>query len=95
MVKTSRTTSRPYQIRTLNKPYPLNVQLDEKGYPGLIQERQKWIIIASIQDHWRVDDEWWRDYPISRIYYEAILEIGKRIIIYLDQTTETWYRIRD
>jgi hypothetical protein len=39
---------------------------------------------------WRVDDEWWRK-PLSRLYVEAVLEGGKRVLLYRDLVTGQWF----
>ncbi|HXE83744.1 MAG TPA: hypothetical protein VN513_10495 [Gemmatimonadales bacterium] len=46
--------------------------------------------IESINETWRIDDEWWRQI-ISRLYYEVMLEGGKRVVLFLDLITGSWY----
>jgi hypothetical protein len=43
-------------------------------------------------DRWRVDDEWWREKPLSRLYFECLLEDGRRITVFHDLITSKWYR---
>jgi len=47
--------------------------------------------VSELLDHWRIDDEWWRAEEISRMYYEVILNSGRRIIIFKDLITDLWY----
>ena len=44
----------------------------------------------SIHETWRIDDEWWRQ-PISRLYYQIVLENGKMMTLYRDLTNDTWH----
>jgi hypothetical protein len=41
---------------------------------------------------WRIDDEWWRTKPVSRIYWRISLEDGRVIDIYHDLATGEWFR---
>ncbi len=46
--------------------------------------------VEAIGEVWRIDDEWWR-MPIRRRYVEAILEGGKRVVLFEDLTTGAWW----
>ena len=46
--------------------------------------------MAFTQKIWRIDDEWWRS-PISRLYYQVVLENGRVMTLYRDLTDECWY----
>ena len=94
MVQTSRETARSGGIRRLNEPRSVEVQTDDIGLPVSIRERTKPIGVATIEDHWMVRDRWWREKSVERTYYEVILEDGQHVIIYLDELTGSWYRIR-
>jgi hypothetical protein len=50
--------------------------------------------VASYQDIWRVEDEWWRDTPVSRTYFEVLLENGQRITIFHDVMSRLWQKQR-
>jgi len=73
-------------LRPLNAPSPLQVSTDAEGRIVSIwrQGRLTPRTIAAIQDRWRIDDEWWREHPISRMYYAVILDDGTRLTIYHD-----------
>ncbi|MFW6200311.1 MAG: hypothetical protein ACOC8K_07055 [Gemmatimonadota bacterium] len=47
--------------------------------------------VVQIREIWRIDDEWWRE-PVSRLYFEVVLEDGKRAVLYRDLTDGRWYR---
>jgi hypothetical protein len=46
--------------------------------------------VACIQDRWRIDDEWWRERPVSRMYYQLQLESGRVITIFHDLHGGSW-----
>jgi hypothetical protein len=48
--------------------------------------------VKLIDDRWRIDDEWWRTKPISRMYYAIVLETGQQMVVYKDLINNTWYR---
>ena len=84
------------QLRPLNAPSPLRVQLDADGQivglwrQGRLTPRR----IAAVQDRWRIDDEWWREHAIARIYYELLLDDGTLLTIYHDLATDSWFEQR-
>jgi hypothetical protein len=50
--------------------------------------------VAAVQDGWRIDDEWWRERPIARLYYRLLLDNGQPLTVYHDLYTSTWYEQR-
>ena len=36
------------------------------------------LVVAAINDLWQVDDEWWREHPISRRYYQVTTQDERR-----------------
>jgi hypothetical protein len=47
--------------------------------------------VSAVQDRWRLDDEWWRERPISRLYHALVLEDGSLLVVYRDLLAEEWY----
>ena len=48
--------------------------------------------VITIEDVWQVDDEWWREKPISRKYYRVTTEDDRHFTIFRDQTSGAWYQ---
>ncbi len=89
MVPDSGKTLRAETI-SLNQPEPLAVQEDSTGLPLMLKSpRQK---VRSVEDRWRIDDEWWRAEAVSRAYYAVILASGQKMVLYKDLVKGTWYR---
>jgi hypothetical protein len=47
--------------------------------------------VASIQDRWRIDDEWWREPAVSRMYYALQLEGDRVVTVYQDLAEGAWW----
>lgn len=67
---------------------------DGDGMPLAVGQkgRHRSVKIASVDDLWRIDEEWWREKPITRIYYQLTAEGGGRLTVFQDLTDGNWYR---
>jgi hypothetical protein len=77
--------------KPVNAPEALKVTEDAAGLPAAVKEKRRQAVI-SIEDRWRIDDEWWRAAPVSRLYYNVLLASGQRLVLYKDLATGGWYR---
>jgi hypothetical protein len=66
------------------------VEADEPGEPQVVVLGRERLAVAAVQDRWRIDDEWWRERPVSRVYFSVLLEDGRRLTIYRDLVTGRW-----
>jgi hypothetical protein len=89
MVSHSRTPARAGQLRPLNQPRQIDVVV-ERDRPTALVDGPHQHRIEQIQDTWIIDDEWWRD-PISRQYFQVLLEGGTVRTIYHDRASDTWH----
>jgi hypothetical protein len=80
-----RATLGPRYLRSLNEPRPIRVEADAHGQP-----RRVWATsghareVSAVQDRWRIDDEWWRERPVARLYHALLLEDGSQLVVYRD-----------
>ena len=93
-------------LRRVNLPEPVIVEENPSGEPAAVAISQiqnaRFEIrdkgknfnsaVASIEDRWRIDDEWWRSEPVSRLYYSVRLASGQRLVIYRDLISGRWYK---
>ncbi len=79
-------------VKPLYKPEPLPVKEDPSGSPVRVGKGR--LLVTAVDDRWRIDDEWWRQDPVSRMYYALILENGERLVVYKDLIAEKWYQQR-
>jgi hypothetical protein len=77
--------------KPVNVPEPVTVEEDPLGLPRAVIMRRRQPV-ASIDDRWRIDDEWWRREPVSRLYYALMLGSGQRLVVYKDLVKGDWYR---
>ena len=91
MVANTGETLRASAYRPLNTPELILVEEDAAGLPRVVKGK-RWQRVESVEDRWRLDDEWWRTEPVSRLYYAVRLASGQKLMIYKDLVTGTWYR---
>ena len=80
-------------ISTLYLPREIEVATDESGEPVSVKLRNIWKGVISIQNTWRIDDEWWRE-EIARHYFEIELDGGLLVTIFHDLVSGKWYQQR-
>ena len=89
------------RLRALNIPQRVEVELDASGSPTKIEMRNAEcgvrniddrgsVTIEAVRETWRIDDEWWRE-PVSRKYYEVLVEGGGRVVLFVDLVTLEWF----
>jgi len=78
-------------FKPVNAPEPVQVEEDSAGLPLVVRSPRKQAVVA-IEDKWRIDDEWWRREPISRLYCCVLLASGQRLMLYKDLIKDCWYR---
>ena len=98
MVQNSRETPGPGTLRPLNLPMPIAVEEDARQRPLALlpspPKRGQRLKVASIDSLWKIDEEWWRETPIIRMYYQVITEDGRRITVFRDLVSGQWYQQR-
>ncbi|MBN1177269.1 MAG: hypothetical protein JXA51_06275 [Dehalococcoidales bacterium] len=90
MVEDTGKTLRADTYRPVNVPDAVKVEEDASGHPVAVGEKQRQAVTA-IEDRWRIDDEWWRAEPVTRLYYNVLLASGQRLVLYKDLATGGWY----
>ena len=84
---------RPFDIaqgRPLNRPRPLRVEADGQGRPIAVYLSGRRYGVEAVLEVWRIDDEWWRERPVSRVYFGLALEDGRTVTVYRDIVTGRW-----
>lgn len=74
------------RLRPLNRPRPTRVETDSDGVPTAVHLSRRRLAVESALETWRIDDEWWRDTPISRTYWRLLLEDGRIVDVFRDLT---------
>jgi hypothetical protein len=107
VVENSGKTLRTDTVKPVNIPDQVQVKEDTSGRPvsvscsvHIVQSctgYKKGIrhkeVVTDILDRWRIDDEWWRSKPVSRLYYAVLFASGQRMVLYKDLVDGRWYRV--
>jgi hypothetical protein len=76
--------------RRLNEPQPALVEVGLGGVPVRVNR----LDVALVREEWRVVDRWWTDEPVSRRYFEVVLESGQNAVVFRDQDQGCWFSQR-
>jgi hypothetical protein len=68
------------------------VEEDENGMPVAVAISRRRLAIEERVETWRIDDEWWRPRPVSRLYWRVVTEDGRTLDLYHDLAAGGWFR---
>ena len=74
----------------LNAPRAALVEEGFDGTPGRVNRQP----VAAVREEWRLLDRWWTEEPISRRYFEVVLESGENVVVFRDQERGGWFSQR-
>ena len=94
MLATSRGAERARTLRRLNTPRPVEVRADADGIPRALLHNSRWLQVDEVLDRYRTDDRWWTAEPVSRTYYELLLEDGRAMTVFHDDIGGAWHEQR-
>jgi hypothetical protein len=89
VVADSGAASAPRPAR-LNSPQPALV---EPGFDGTPRQVNRSAVML-VREEWRVVDRWWTDDPVSRRYFDLVLEGGDRCVVFQDLDQRGWFTQR-
>jgi hypothetical protein len=87
MVADPRTPSAARSTR-LSEPRPALVEAGFDGTPRTVNRRP----VVLVREEWRVVDRWWTEEPVSRRYFDLVLEGGERFVVYRDVERGSWFQ---
>jgi hypothetical protein len=50
--------------------------------------------VAVVREEWRVVDRWWTEEPVSRRYFDVVLESGENVVCFRDGEKGCWFSQR-
>ena len=50
--------------------------------------------VVALREEWRVVDRWWTEEPVSRRYFEVVLETGQNVVVFRDEERGCWFSQR-
>ena len=74
----------------VNEPRPALVEAHADGSPKRVNREG----VVLVREEWRVVDRWWTEEPLSRRYFDVVLESGQQAVVYRDQERQRWFTQR-
>ena len=74
----------------LNVPRPAIVEVRVDGTPVMVNRQP----VALVREEWRVVDRWWTEEPLSRRYFEIVLQSGENAVVFRDEERGCWFTQR-
>ena len=90
-------------LRPIGLPRPVAVQEDALGLPATVVRAAAHsahsahapsgtpVCVEQVEEVWRIAEAWWREAPQARTYYRVILEGGRPLTLFRDDTTGAWF----
>ena len=97
MVTHPGTTVGTHGLRPLGLPQPRQVQVDGLGLPHAVMLRDRLVAAERVEEVWRLSEAWWREDPIARTYVRLLLDDGRLLTLFHDDTCtpdDGWYEQR-
>ena len=60
------------------------------GSPTALLRTRVWQPVLDVLDCYQTDDRWWTQAPVSRTYYDLLLEDGRTATVYHDHVAQAW-----
>ena len=76
--------------RRVNEPRPALVEARFDGTPTCVNRQP----VAVVREEWRVVDRWWTEEPVSRRYFDVVLETGQQTVVFNDEDEGGWFSQR-
>jgi hypothetical protein len=74
----------------LNEPRPALVEARVDGTPVRVNR----LSVELVREEWRVVDRWWTEEPVSRRYFEVVLQSGENAVVFRDEERGCWFTQR-
>jgi hypothetical protein len=71
----------------INAPRPALVEAGPAGTPVRVNRQD----VALMREEWRVVDRWWTEEPVSRRYFDVVLETGQNAVVFRDEEVGCWF----
>jgi hypothetical protein len=71
----------------VNEPRPALVEARFGGVPTHVNRQG----VALVREEWRVVDRWWTEEPVSRRYFDVVLESGQNAVVFHDAERGRWF----
>ena len=90
MVANPRAAGAARAPRRVNEPRAALVEASFDGTPWQVNRQA----VAVVREEWRVVDRWWTEEPVSRRYFDLVLESGENVVVFRDEERGGWFSQR-
>ena len=90
MVAHSRSSRIVRAAGRLNEPRAAVVEARVDGTPVRVNR----LAVELVREEWRVVDRWWTEEPVSRRYFEVVLQSGENAVVFRDEEKACWFTQR-
>ncbi len=74
----------------VNEPRRALVEAHCDGVPRRVNRQG----VQLVREEWRVVDRWWTEAPVTRRYFELVLESGQNAVVFRDEERADWFTQR-
>jgi hypothetical protein len=74
----------------INEPVAARVEAQFDGAPREVNHQP----VTLVREEWRVVDRWWTEEPLSRRYFDVVLESGENTVVFRDEERGRWFTQR-
>jgi hypothetical protein len=74
----------------LNAPRPAVVEAEFGGVPHAVNRQP----VVLVREEWRVVDRWWTEEPVTRRYFDVVLQSGENAVVFRDEEKGCWFTQR-
>ncbi len=70
------------------------MEANAEGRPAALWLSGRRSAVEEVLETWRIDDEWWRERPVSRMYFSLSLVDGRVMTVFRDEIKGRWWEQR-
>ena len=78
------------RVERINEPRAAVVRARFDGMPAEVNRQP----VSLVREEWRVVDRWWTEEPVSRRYFDVVLESGQNAVVFRDEERGCWFTQR-
>ena len=71
----------------VNEPRPTLVEPGFDGTPRRVDREA----VVLVREEWRIVDRWWTEEPVTRRYFDVVLESGRNAVVFRDEERGRWF----
>lgn len=85
-----RVSAQARTVGRINAPSSARVETAFDGTPREVNHQP----VLVLREEWRVLDRWWTSEPVSRRYFDLVLESGEHAVVFRDEASGRWFSQR-